>query len=181
MPDNRRSKRLAYWLRHAPEAAELKVDSAGWAPAEAILQALQESGLPTSKVHLQALIANNEKQRFEMSEDGSRVRARQGHSIKIEGDWLITAPPEFLFHGTAKIFVEPILRQGLRRGSRHHVHLSASIESARTVGARKGPPVVLSIAAGEMAKDGFLFRLSSNGVWLADRVPPIYVEELPHP
>jgi RNA:NAD 2'-phosphotransferase (TPT1/KptA family) len=29
-----------------------------------------------------------------------------------------------------------------------------------------------------MAADGFTFRLSSNGVWLADCVPPTYLKVL---
>jgi RNA:NAD 2'-phosphotransferase (TPT1/KptA family) len=29
-----------------------------------------------------------------------------------------------------------------------------------------------------MVKDGYAFRLSSNGVWLIENVPPIYLAKL---
>jgi RNA:NAD 2'-phosphotransferase (TPT1/KptA family) len=34
------------------------------------------------------------------------------------------------------------------------------------------------VAAAKMAAEGFTFRLSSNGVWLADQVPAAYLERL---
>ena len=173
----RRSKRLAYWLRHAPEAAGLELDAAGWAATGAILQALADQRLPTTAGELEALVARSDKQRFELSPDGQRIRARQGHSVAVQGDWPITPPPEFLFHGTTERFLGSILTDGLKPGARHHVHLSPTLETARTVGARRGPPVVLEVAAGSMAGAGFTFRLSSNGVWLADQVPPTYLRK----
>jgi putative RNA 2'-phosphotransferase len=179
MPDIRRSKRLSYWLRHAPALADLQLDPAGWAPTDAILKALIRARLPTTSVELEALVAQSDKQRFELSADGSRIRARQGHSIAVKGEWPTVAPPERLFHGTAERFVDSILREGLLPGARHHVHLSSTIASAQAVGARRGRPIILEVAAGRMAADGLTFRLSTNGVWLADHVPPKYLRKLP--
>ena len=178
MSDPRRSKRLSYWLRHAPNAAGLLLDQAGWASTEAILGALKDARLPTTRSELEALVAMNDKQRFELSADGHRIRARQGHSIEVTGDWPTAPPPKLLFHGTSEKFLASILKNGLHPGSRHHVHLSPTIENARTVGARRGPAVVLSVAATNMVRDGFTFRVSSNGVWLVEHVPPIYLEKL---
>jgi putative RNA 2'-phosphotransferase len=176
--DSRISKRLSYWLRHAPEAGGLQLDGGGWALTERILEALRKSKLPTSMASLEVLVASSDKQRFELSEDGTRIRARQGHSVKVDGDWPVTAPPPCLFHGTTDRFLPSIMRQGLLRGGRHHVHLSSTIEAAEAVGARRGRPVVLSVAALSMAQAGFTFRLSSNGVWLTDGVPPTYLRKL---
>ena len=178
MSDTRRSKRLSYWLRHAPEVGGLQLDQAGWAPTGAVLEALNDVRLPTTPSELEALVARSDKQRFELSLDGNRIRARQGHSIQVRGDWPVAAPPELLFHGTAKSFLASILEQGLLPGARHHVHLSSTIESAQTVGARRGRAVVLSVTASKMDRDGFTFRLSSNGVWLVEHVPPIYLATL---
>lgn len=178
MSDTRKSKRLSYWLRHAPEAGGLQLDQAGWAPVDAILKALEEARLPTSLFELEALVARSDKQRFELSLDGKSIRARQGHSIKVQGDWPIAAPPELLFHGTAERFLRSILKQGLLAGRRHHVHLSSTLETARLVGARRGSSIVLSIAASRMIAEGYSFRLSSNGVWLVEHVPPIYLAKL---
>jgi putative RNA 2'-phosphotransferase len=178
MVDVRRSKRLSYWLRHASHAAGLQLDPAGWAPTDAILEALAAQRLPTTAAELEALVATSDKQRFELSPDGKRIRARQGHSIAVEGDWPIASPPEQLFHGTAEKFLPAILEQGLLPRARHHVHLSPTIETARAVGARRGSAVILMVAAAKMAAEGFTFRLSSNGVWLADQVPAAYLERL---
>jgi putative RNA 2'-phosphotransferase len=64
--DVRRSKRLAFWLRHAPQNASLALDPAGWTSTQDILAALAKAGLPTSVQELEALVAASEKQRFEL-------------------------------------------------------------------------------------------------------------------
>jgi putative RNA 2'-phosphotransferase len=178
MADARRSKRLSYWLRHAPEAAGLQLDVAGWAPVDAILEALADQRLPTTRTELATLVAASDKQRFELSPDGQRIRARQGHSVTVQGDWPVASPPPLLFHGTAERFLSAILKEGLLPGARHHVHLSPTIETARTVGSRRGRAVILEVAASRMAAEGFTFRLSSNGVWLADHVAAAYLRRL---
>jgi putative RNA 2'-phosphotransferase len=61
---------------------------------------------------------------------------------------------------------------------RHHVHLSADTATARMVGARHGVPVVFLVDAAAMARDGFTFYRSTNGVWLVDRVPPGYLRRM---
>lgn len=178
MADIRRSKRLSYWLRHAPQNGALVLDPAGWASTKDVLRALATAGLPTSPQELEMLVAASDKQRFELSSDREKIRARQGHSVDVHGDWPEATPPDVLYHGTARQCVEPILRQGLRPGRRHHVHLSPTIDLATAVGRRRGPAVVLEIAAKRMADDGFTFRLSSNGVWLVEHVPPTYLRLL---
>lgn len=59
--------------------------------------------------------------------------------------------------------------------ARHHVHLSADVATARTVGSRHGRPVVFIVAAGEMHRAGALFYQADNGVWLTDEVPTAYL------
>jgi putative RNA 2'-phosphotransferase len=51
------------------------------------------------------------------------------------------------------------------------------VETATTVGRRHGSPVVFRIAAGEMARRGFVFFLSANGVWLVDHVPAEFLSD----
>ena len=147
----RTSKTLSYWLRHSPEAAGLDLDSEGWAATEAVLAA-------------------SDKNRFELS--GGHIRARQGHSVNITGDWRAATPPALLYHGTVDRLLASILAQGLVPGARHHVHLAADLATARKVGARRGRPVILEVAAGELAAQGAEFLLTGNGVWLVEQVPP---------
>jgi putative RNA 2'-phosphotransferase len=86
-------------------------------------------------------------------------------------------PPEVLYHGTATRHVEGIREQGLVKGKRHHVHLWDNEGTARLVGQRHGRVVVLLVRAGEMARAGFAFYLSANGVWLTEAVPYRYIDE----
>jgi putative RNA 2'-phosphotransferase len=172
------SKTLSYWLRHAPEAGGLTLDAAGWADVDQLMAALTRSKTPCDWDGLLRVVDGNDKQRFEFSADAARIRARQGHSVEVELDWPQTPPPEQLFHGTVDRVLDLIRAEGLRPMSRHHVHLSGDVETARRVGARRGAPRVLAIDAGAMAAAGHVFLLTANGVWLTDQVPPDFIREL---
>lgn len=167
------SKLLSYWLRHAPDAGDLMLDSSGWAVVDTVRAALSREGVDPSL--LERTVAESDKQRFELSADGTRIRARQGHSIAVDLGWPITPPPDHLYHGTVERFLDAILSEGLKPMTRHNVHLSPDLETATRVGSRRGNPVILQVAAREMAREGSLFRLTSNGVWLADTVPPRFI------
>jgi|GEM_PF-591834 len=109
------------------------------------------------------------------SADGSRIRANQGHSLPIDLGLVPVEPPELLYHGTVPRFLDSIRRDGLTKGTRHHVHLSPDTPTATKVGERRGRPIVLVIEAGRMFRDGHKFYRSENGVWLTDAVPPEYI------
>jgi putative RNA 2'-phosphotransferase len=172
------SKTLSYWLRHSPETAGLQLDSAGWADTEAVLAALGNAGVPCALIDLERVVSESDKNRFELSSSRDRIRARQGHSIAVDADWRIAIPPALLFHGTVDRFLDSILTEGLVPKSRHHVHLSPDIESARQVGAQRGRPVILEVMAGELAEAGVTFYLSGNGVWLTQHVPAAALRRL---
>jgi putative RNA 2'-phosphotransferase len=169
------SKFLSYWLRHAPDAGGLTLDSSGWAVVESVRASLSREGVDPSL--LERIVAESDKQRFELSSDGTRIRARQGHSVPVDLEWPIATPPQHLYHGTIGEFLGKILEEGLKPMGRHHVHLSPDREIATRVGARRGEAVILTVAAGEMARQGAIFRLSTNGVWLADAVPPSFIQQ----
>ncbi|NEX92934.1 RNA 2'-phosphotransferase [Caulobacter sp. 17J65-9] len=169
------SKTLSFWLRHKPEAAGLTLEAAGWAEVDAVLAALQGEGLQVDWERLVEVVERNDKQRFELSSDASKIRARQGHSVEIVGDWPRAAPPAQLYHGTVERFLAPILAEGLKAGQRHHVHLSPDLETAQVVGRRRGAPIVLVVDAERLAADGGEFFLTGNGVWLIAHVPSEYL------
>jgi putative RNA 2'-phosphotransferase len=87
-------------------------------------------------------------------------------------------PPEILYHGTVERFLASIMIDGLQKGNRHHVHLSRDVDTARKVGARRGPPVILKVDAGKMHRHGYRFFLSVNGVWLTESVPAAFLTRL---
>ena len=169
------SKFLSLVLRHKPETIGLALDSQGWVEVDELLRAANAHGRSITREQFDAAVATNDKKRFVVV-DG-RVRASQGHSLKVELDLEPLTPPEVLYHGTATRFLESILEQGLKSMSRQHVHLSAEHSTAVTVGRRHGKAVVLQVLSAKMAADGFLFYRSLNGVWLTERVPPNYLQQ----
>ena len=169
------SKFLSFVLRHQPEEIGLELDDAGWASVEELLDACKRAGRALTLEELQHIVDTSDKKRFAFSEDGLYIRANQGHSVQIELGYEPRKPPSLLYHGTATRFLESIRKEGLKRGSRHHVHLSSDSVTAANVGARHGKPVVLRIASSQMHNDGYSFYLSENGVWLTERVPPDYI------
>lgn len=170
------SKFLSFVLRHQPEAIGVALDRAGWVDIDQLVEKSRAHGKPLTRELVETIVATSPKQRFAISEDGRRVRASQGHSIDVDLGYEPAQPPEWLFHGTTAAGVSSIRSEGLKRMARHHVHLSPDTATARTVGMRRGKPVVLRIAAARMHRDGHVFYLSANGVWLTDEVPPEYID-----
>ncbi len=172
----RASKFLSLVLRHQPDTIGITLDSAGWTDVNALLAGCSTAGRPLTREQLDHIVVTNEKRRFEFSPDGRRIRASQGHSIGVELDYAPLTPPEMLYHGTATRFLESIRAEGLRKMTRHHVHLSAETTVTLQVGARHGKPALLTIRAGDMHRAGWTFFRSTNGVWLVDAVPVEFIE-----
>ena len=165
MTDVRLSRRMAYVLRHRPDAVGLELDEAGWADLDALVAALR-----TTRGAVLAVVREDAKQRYAV-QDG-RVRAQQGHSRPVDLGLEPRTPPDVLWHGTAERALAAVLREGLTPRARHAVHLSPDPATARQVGARRGSAVVLRVDAAAMAREGSVFTVSGNGVWLVDAVPP---------
>lgn len=170
------SKFLSYVLRHDPASIQLQLDAHGWANVNELLKQAQQHGKRFTLEQLETVVAENDKQRFAFSDDKTRIRANQGHSITVELDLLPVAPPEFLYHGTVGKFVSLIRENGLLKMSRQHVHLTDNRKTAEKVGSRRGVPVILTVRSGEMHRNGIHFFLSENGVWLTDHVPSAYIQ-----
>lgn len=169
-------KYLAFILRHDPDSIGLKLDKNGWADIDELIKKSKEVKL-TREIIEEAVRTDN-KQRYRISDDGSKIRASQGHSIKVDLGLEPKKPPKYLYHGTAERFVDSILDKGLEKRTRQDVHLSLNEDTARTVGKRHGKPVILRIKAGEMHDKGYEFRLSDNKVWLTDEVPKEFIEKV---
>jgi len=172
------SKLLSMALRHKPGELGIQLDANGWTDVPVLLERLKKCGKPVSFETLKHVVDTNEKKRFAFNENFSLIRASQGHSVAIELDYAPQEPPAALYHGTAVGFVTSILASGLEKRSRHHVHLSADMATAVTVGKRHGKPVVFAIPARAMHEAGFVFFMSANGVWLTDHVPAVYLKRL---
>ncbi|MGW0610320.1 RNA 2'-phosphotransferase [Streptomyces sp. NPDC002788] len=167
------SKYLSKHLRHEPERVGLTLDEAGWVEIDTLIAAAAAHGFRFTREELDQVVATNDKRRFAV--EGTRIRASQGHSAEVDLGLPPAIPPAHLYHGTIAHSLDAIRAEGLRPMNRHAVHLSPDRETATRVGARRGRPVVLGVDAGAMHRDGFVFHVSENGVWLTEAVPPRYL------
>ena len=175
--EKRISKFLSFVLRHHPEHIGITLDENGWTDVETLLEKVNHHNIPLTFDLLKHIVDTNAKKRFAFNESLDKIRASQGHSIDVELGYTPQQPPEILYHGTAEKWVSAILETGLQKQSRHHVHLSADMETAKNVGQRHGRVVVFEVLAGEMFEEGIEFFVSANGVWLTDHVPVKYLSK----
>ncbi len=165
---------LSLVLRHNPGAAGITLDEHGWADVNELLAGVNRAGRKIDMDTLERIVRENNKRRYSFNGDHTRIRANQGHSISVDVELKEAEPPRYLYHGTASRFLPAIQREGIRRMSRQYVHLSGEFETAVAVGRRHGNPVVITIDAAAMRRDGITFYCSENGVWLCEHVEPKY-------
>jgi putative RNA 2'-phosphotransferase len=174
----RLSKTVSHALRHAPWLYELELDDESWTPVEDLLAALRahrERWRDLTEDDLALMVATSDKQRFEMR--GGLIRAHYGHSLPRKLSKTPARPPELLYHGTGERALDAILTGGLKPMGRQYVHLSVDVETAQQVGRRKGGRTfVLTVRAGEAHERGITFYEGNEIVWLADHVPPEFID-----
>jgi len=172
---NHISKFLSLVLRHKPETIGIKLDPQGWVSVADVVGGMIKAGKTVNSLDIIEIVLDDEKGRYSLKDNDTMIRANQGHSIKVDLGLVAQQPPKDLFHGTTERFVDTILKEGLKPMQRHHVHLSADVETAEQVGSRRGKVHIFTIKTAQMIADGFKFYKSENGVWLVDKVPPEYL------
>lgn len=169
------SKFISMILRHKPQKIGIELDEHGWADVDKLIKGLNKAGFDIDRRYLEQIVREDLKQRYAFSEDGSMIRANQGHSIPVDVELKQQDPPDMLWHGTGEKSVSSIMKQGLLPQGRLYVHLSSDISTAMKVGKRHGRPIIFEIDCKGMAEDGYVFYLSLNGVWLTKKVPARYL------
>ncbi len=170
------SKEVSYALRHAPWEYELELYEGGWVEINQLIDSFRESkewsNLEERDFHV--MIEQSLKKRHEIQ--NHRIRALYGHSVPQKIMKEPMEPPEILYHGTARRFVDSIREKGLLPQNRQYVHLSMDVETAMQVGARRDDePVLLSVIALTASKEGIKFYLGNDKVWLADAIPSRFI------
>lgn len=176
--DSKISKYISLILRHRPEEIGLELDEHGYLNVSGLINGINKSYEGFNMDDLERIVREDSKQRYSFNEDKSEIRANQGHSIPVNLELQPIKPPNKLYHGTGRKFLDSILKNGLIKKERQYVHLSRDLETASIVGKRHGDLVVLEIDAESMFNKGIKFYLSKNNVWLCDYVPVEYVKEL---
>lgn len=172
------SRRLSYLLRHAP-AEEFALSRSGWASCRDVCKELKI----TQEV-LQSIVDSDEKGRYKLvhpkGSSESFIKAVQGHSTaQVEMEYPAATPPSVLYHGTRVYNMESILEKGLHSGERHHVHLTADIDTAAVVGLRGTDKAVILKVDAERLSEHVKFYLAENGVWLvAETIDPSFITVL---
>lgn len=163
------SKEISYALRHAPWEYELEMNEEGFVPLEQLLDALE-----ITKEDVLKVMEISEKKRLEIA--GDKIRALYGHSIPMHIKKIEAAPPDVLYHGTARRFIDSIKKSELLPMSRQYVHLSVDEETAIAVGKRRdNNPVLLKVDTALAIIDGIKFYIGNDKVWLCDRVPAQFI------
>lgn len=171
------SKEISYALRHAPWEYELELDESGWVDVEQLIFSLRENRRweNINITDIEKALSCSDKKRHEMS-DG-KIRALYGHSVPQKIMKEAKEPPEILYHGTARRFVDSIMSEGLLPRGRQYVHLSEDERTAAIVGKRRdGEPVLLKIKAKKAWSEGVMFYHGNETIWLSDRIDKRYIE-----
>ncbi len=69
------SKFLSFILRHHPESIGVKLDPEGWLNIDELVKNANANGKSMTLAQLHEVVANSEEMRFDLSDDGQRIRA----------------------------------------------------------------------------------------------------------
>jgi RNA:NAD 2''-phosphotransferase len=175
--NNKLSKFLSLLLRHSPKTIGITLDENGWTDVIDLIDKMNKNGEKINMEILKEIVNTDNKSRYTFDENYTKIRATQGHSVKVELGYIPQKPPIILYHGTGKKYIESIFKDGIKKQSRNHVHLSGDKETALKVGQRHGTPIILEILSEEMYNNNHQFFLSENGVWLTDYIPVEYIKK----
>lgn len=159
-------------LRHTAIKRGIKIDAGGWVKLNDILSKCDDFK-ETSFEDIEYIVRENNKKRFTLSEISGEwfIKANQGHSIKyVKDDLLLTeiTDPEYLpiaVHSTYKESISIILKEGLSKMKRNHIHMAKSKNIVH--GTRKNATAFINIDVKRAIEDGIKFYESDNGVILS--------------
>lgn len=171
------SKFISLILRHSPDKVKIKLDKYGWADVKELIEGINKT--ENQKIDfkmLERIVKTDGKKRYEFDENYTKIRACQGHSLKVKLELKPVKHPKILYHGIAEKYTASIKKEGLKKRRRQYVYLSEKTETAYNVGKRHENPSIIVILADKMYKAGKRFYLSKNKVWLTENIEIEYLE-----
>lgn len=167
--DGSASKKLSRLLRHNPMAGH---GEGGWVSLKTVFDHCKQI---EDAEHLTRIVSNDDKARYELDVDNQRIRATQGHSVRVDPRTLMAPLPSHItvvYHGTFNVHLDSIFRDGLSRMRRDLVHMC---QTENTSVGRSGTEVTLKIDVASARASGIQFWLSKNGYVLAEHVPARFI------
>jgi putative RNA 2'-phosphotransferase len=168
------SKLMTAVLRHIPHEAGLVLDKEGWIDIDKLVEGIRRRWAKYSwvqKEHVEAVAFLDSKGRFEVQD--SKIRARYGHSFKVNIAYEKDNSALRLYHGTPVSNLPKILREGLKPGKRLWVHLSIDPLDDVETGLRHGTPVaLLEVDRDCLRRHGYEVFKASQRVRVVKEVPP---------
>ena len=110
MSYDRLSRYLSLILRHHPEVIGISLDAHGWADVDELIAGIAQKKKFNREI-LEEIVRTDKKQRYSFSEDGTKIRANQGHSVQVDLELQPIEPPDLLWHGTAEKYADSIQTQ----------------------------------------------------------------------
>lgn len=168
------SRQLSKTLRHKAVVQGLHIRSDGFVMLSDVLA--NKLFLKYSTEDVIEVVQDSDKQRFEIKDfNGEKyIRAVQGHTIKsiVDEDLLtlILSPEEvpICVHGTYTNSIDSIIKTGLNRMSRNHIHMAVDLPNGKAIsGARRDVEVLIFIDMKNAMAAGVQFFRSKNNVILS--------------
>ncbi len=171
----RLSRLLALVLRHRPDEVGLTLDAGGFAPLDALAQALAaQPGWESVTAADLVAVAEGDPRRYEVR-DGM-IRARYGHTVAVAQAGEPAFPPEWLYHGASPAAAAAMRAAGLLPQTRQHVHLSTAPGLAREVGRRHAPDAVVVVVFARRAHAAAVeFRRAGPTLYLTGTISPEFL------
>ncbi|KAI3940030.1 hypothetical protein MKW98_029806, partial [Papaver atlanticum] len=170
-------------LRHMAEELGLNMRSDGYVKVNDLLKLDMKTfaNIPL-KSHtiddIREAVRRDNKQRHGLLEENGEllIRANQGQTIKIVESESLLKPilsaeeAPVCVHGTYKRNLESILKNGLKRMERLHVHFSSGMPTDGEVisGMRRDVNIMIFLDVGKALKEGMKFYISENQVILTE-------------
>ncbi|XP_065859387.1 uncharacterized protein [Euphorbia lathyris] len=170
-------------LRHMASELNLNVRSDGYVKIQDLLKLNMKTfaNIPLRSHTIDDIkeaVRKDNKQRFSLLEENGEllIRANQGHTMKtIESESLlkpILSAEEFpvCVHGTYKKNMESILKSGLKRMQRLHVHFSCGLPTDGEVisGMRRDVNILIYLDVKKAIQEGMKLYISDNRVILTE-------------
>jgi 2'-phosphotransferase len=181
------SKTMSTILRHTADKEGINIDKEGYININDLINNRHMKKFNLNQNDIYKIVETNNKQRFSLNNDKTKIRANQGHSkhfkdiIDEESIFNIITNPILCIHGTTYDAFSKIEKEGLKSMSRTHIHCAIGYPKDNNVisGARNNSEIFIEIDMEKAMKDGIKFYLSSNNVILIkDNIQPKYFKKI---